>query len=130
MPCLTQVWTKRATGPAGRQRVICFFFNFISYDVFEPLDWTSWTSKGDFVFCDHFVVSCQALLFLATCFPKVKFLSIYHINKYFVHQVDITAKLFEGNNVDREFLVYRTIIQVKHKVIVTESDLILRRQHL
>ena len=107
-----------------------FFFNFISYDVFEPLDWTSWTSKGDFVFCDHFVVSCPALLFLATCFPKVIFLRIYHINKYFVLQVDITAKLFEGNNVDREFLVYRTIIQVKHKVTVTESDLLLCRQHL
>ena len=57
-------------------------------------------------------------------------MGIFNINKYFVHQVDITAKLFEGNNVDREFLVYRTIIQVKHKVTVTESDLILCRQHL
>ena len=24
----------------------------------------------------------------------------------------MTARLFEGNNVDREFLVYRTVIQV------------------
>ena len=30
----------------------------------------------------------------------------------FESQVDMTARLFEGNNVDREFLVYRTVIQV------------------
>ena len=115
---ITQVWTKRATGPAGRQRVI-FFFNFIFHDLFEPLDQLDF--KGWF---------CILWLFCGaqpcySCFPKVNFLSIFHINKYFVHQVDITAKLFEGNNVDREFLVYRTIIQVKHKVTVPESDLLL-----
>ena len=33
-------------------------------------------------------------------------------------KVDMTARLFEGNNVDREFLVYRTVIQVNDYFLI------------
>ena len=74
-----QVWTKRSTGPAGRQRVI-----YISTSI--SVNFICWPFS----------------------FPeKVKDQRLKS-----QLQVDITARLLEGNNGDRESLVYRTVIQV------------------
>ena len=90
MPCLTQVWTKRATGPAGRQRVICFFFSILFLMMFLS-HWTGPAGLQRVILYFVIILWCPALLFLLS---KSQFLEYFPYQQIFCTSGGYNSKAF------------------------------------